>query len=179
MRTRHDLCGEFISSYGHTLLNYFNQEETINTIQSGLESCAVAEGLWQIIKLNKPDLLTLILAEHLSGHFSGKNRNGSVEIIENKEKYQLILNPCGTWGAIRTRNLKGTTTLQQPNNNNWQTPNKVCTYCAHCSKNEQTSLKRFGFIAFITDFQENPNHCSWIIYKDPKKLPKKYLTRLK
>jgi hypothetical protein len=178
MRINHDLCGEYISSYGGQILKHLNQNLTTQIMQQGLESCNVVEGLWQLAEHGTPNLLALVLAEHLRGHFSGKNRKGAVKIVEDKEKYNLIFKVCGTGGAIRARNLVGTSFLPNKTADTWNLEDKVCTYCAHCSNNEQTSSNRFGHISFVTEFEIDSSNCGWTVYKDSKNIPQQYYNRI-
>jgi hypothetical protein len=179
MRSRHDLAGEFVSTYGGMIQEEIGQGVAATVMQDALESCALLKGMWDLFAALNPELLAAVLAEHLRGHFSGPNRQGSVTIVEEADRYRLVFDPCGTGGAMRQRKVAGLTNFRDASAATWQRANEVPSYCAHCALNEITSIKRIGYPVWVTEFDPDPEKpCGWTVYKDPKLIPERYFTRL-
>lgn len=179
MRSRHDLAGEFVSSFAGAVQDQIGQQVAAKVLQDALESCAVLKSMWDLFAQLAPDLLAAVLAEHLRGHFSGTGREGAVVIIEETDRYRLVFDPCGTGGAMRRSKVAGLENFRDPSAETWHRPNQVPSYCAHCALNEMTSIQRLGYPAWVTEFDPDPDRpCGWTVYKDPALIPEHYFTRL-
>jgi hypothetical protein len=179
MRSRHDLAGEFVSTYGGVMQDEIGQRRAAVVMQGALESCGLLEGMWALFAGLTPELLAAVLAEQLRGHFSGPGRQGSVTIVEEADRYRLVFEPCGSGGAMRQRKVAGLTTFRDASAETWNRANEVPSYCAHCALNEVTSIERLGYPAWVTEFDPDPHKpCGWTVYKDPKLIPERYFTRL-
>jgi hypothetical protein len=179
MRSRHDLAGEFVSTYGGVIQEQIDEATAAAVLQDALESCAVLKGMWDAFVRLTPELLAAVLAEHLRGHFSGPGREGSVRIVEEPDRYRLLFEPCGTGGAMRQRQVAGLTKYRESSAATWHRAGEVPSYCAHCALNEITSIKRLGYPAWVTEFDPDPHKpCGWTVYKKPELIPERYFTRL-
>lgn len=127
-----------------------------------------------------------LCVEGLRGHLSGPNREGSVEVTEEKLRYKLTLKPCGSGAVARHRVESGA----EPNPElfgyskeahpwTWGKKN-VSYYCAHCALvNEILPIEKYGHPMRITEDPKNPGDpCVWYIYKDPKDIPAEYYERV-
>jgi hypothetical protein len=180
MRVAHDLCGEYVSSYASVMLQHIGQKRTARVVQEGLAGCDMLKGYWKkiILKLDQEGLAAA-LAEHLRGHFSGPGREGSVTIVEDEEKIRLIMDPCGTGGALRRRGCKSLGTYASATPDTWGRADEVPSYCAHCAKNEQMLIAILGYPALVTQFDPDPDKpCGWTFYKHPADIPEHYYTRV-
>jgi hypothetical protein len=130
MRDLHDLSSEYVSIYVGMIQEKINQQIASRVMQQALESCAFVSGIWEVVKFLKPDELAALLAEHLRCHYSGTKREGSVEIIEDKEKYRLIFDPCGTGQALRQRNVKGLKKFPEASSETWNRTNTQNVFLA-------------------------------------------------
>jgi hypothetical protein len=155
------------------------QKAALDLAQESLESCPLLAGLWGFVGQAKPEDLVLLMAEHLRAHFSGAGRNGAVEIIEEPDRYRLVFAPCGTGGVLRNPAVAGLTPLPEAMPETWNRTGQVPAYCAHCAKNEITSIRLLGHPAWVTEFDPDPRKpCGWTIYKDPKLIPARFYERL-
>lgn len=146
-----------------------------------LTSCSFYEASWVQGQQLSPLQMAVYMAEHLRLHFSGPQREGSVEIVEEDHCYRLIVDPCGSGGAMRRalRGRPGYKQLVQSSPLTWGQADSVPAYCAHCAVNELESMRRLGHLVWATEFNQDPDQpCGWTIFKSPEQTPRPYLERL-
>lgn len=182
MRSAHDSLGLYNWAWIAGINEEFGQELAAQVMHDSFESCSFIAGLWGLVANVSPRDLAAFLADHLrTGHLSGPGRGGAVTISESPEAYRIDMDACGTGGALR-RGLKsreGLGLFGEASPATWGRAGEVPAYCAHCAQNEIESIKRFGYPAWVTDFNPDPEKpCAWIIYKDSKQIPKEYYERV-
>lgn len=178
-RHRHDLIGRHVAILATHLAHAVGQSAATDTMQQGLESCAALGGMWAFTAAAGPEDLALMLAEHLRAHFSGAARDGQVDVVDEPDRIRLVFAPCGSGGAMRRAGFDGHAPLPAATPETWHRANEVPAYCAHCAKNELTSLDRLGRLAWVTEFDPDPaKPCGWTVFKDPARVPDAYYTRL-
>jgi hypothetical protein len=140
------------------------------------------------------DLLMHSALEGLRGHLSGPGRTGSIEVIEEDDRWALRFDPCGSGGrtlrddpdtGLGPRmeapwNLGVTTT-----EHDWSWNRKgICLYCVHCCQlNERMPMRRFGYPTRVVEPPVWPESrkgtkCTWYIYKDPTLVPEEIYRRV-
>ncbi|MDF1666770.1 MAG: hypothetical protein P1V97_33780 [Planctomycetota bacterium] len=182
MRSAHDSLGLYNWAWIAGINEAFGQDLAAQVMHESFESCSFIAGLWGLVANVSPADLAAFLADHLrTGHLSGPGRGGAVTITESEDSYRLDMDACGTGGALR-RGLKsreGLGFFETASPATWGRTGEVPAYCAHCAQNEIESIKRFGYPAWVTDFNPDPEKsCAWIIYKDSKTIPKEYYERV-
>lgn len=129
--------------------------------------------------------LILVAAESLRGHLSGPGRDGSVEITEEKDRWALSFDPCGTGGRTYRPDENGRTRMEAPYNfavttepHDWAwNKTGICVYCVHCcALNQRLPMARFGYPTRVIDPPRWPEareggKCTWYVYKDPALVP--------
>jgi hypothetical protein len=121
---------------------------------------------------------------------SGSEENGDIEIWEEKDKYVVIFDPCGSGGRMRRGSkLDGTPPRTKPPYNlgvtsrpypwSWSKPG-VPYYCVHCCVwAEQIFIETRGYPLRITDYSGDPlQPCSFLFYKRPELIPEVYFERV-
>jgi hypothetical protein len=178
-RTAHDAAVHYTSAYPTAVLEVHGQPRCEELLRRSFESCSFFEGLWSA-GLLPPRELAAFLAEHLRSHFSGNEREGAARIVEDDDKVRLVLEPCGSGGALRRRaGRQGIAVLPHASPATWGRAGEVPAYCAHCAFNELESIARFGYPLLVTEFDPDPAQpCGWTIYKRPEAIPERYFTRL-
>lgn len=154
------------------------------SVEQGLRAALTGSSFydlsWQQSVQMDTEQFVAFMAEHLRLHFSGPQREGSVQICEESDRYRLLVDPCGSGGAMRraTRGRPGFTVLAEASPLTWGEADRVPGYCAHCALNEVESWRRLGFLLWVTDFDSDPDRpCAWTIFKD-RQAPRSYLQRL-
>jgi hypothetical protein len=127
-----------------------------------------------------------LAVEGLRGHLMGPGRQGQIEIIEQPERYKLVLDPCGSGGVARQRVEGGREPRpdlflfsSKPQPWTWG-KERVCLYCSHCAMvNEVLAIEHYGHPMRVTEYPEKAEDpCVWYIYKDPSRIPAEYYERV-
>lgn len=140
------------------------------------------------------DLLMHYALEGLRGHLSGPGRLGTVEVIEEEDRWALRFDPCGSGG--RTYRDDPDTGLpprmEEPyrfgvttEEHDWAWNKKgICLYCVHCcALNERMPMRSFGYPTRVVDPPTWPDarsggKCTWYVYKDPRLVPEEIYARV-
>ena len=183
VRNRHDLLLRYLWSFPSVLNNTNGQAMAEEGLRDSFGACSFQESMWRIFESLAPVARAAFLAEHLRAHFSGANREGTVEIIEEADRYRLVFAPCGSGGAMRREGAgswaDGMTVFRDASPATWGRAGQVSAYCSHCAFNEIKSVKRMGFPLWVTEFNPDPEKpCGWTVFKDPKNIPDSYFERI-
>ncbi len=128
-------------------------------------------------------------AEAMRAHRSGPKQDGDIEILEEKERYSIKIDPCGSGGRMRRGDpVDGTRSRLSPPYNfgvtkkvypwSWNRKN-VPYYCIHCAVNEILTIEWGGYPLWVTGYSDDAfEPCYWHFYKDPGLIPDEYLNRL-
>lgn len=178
--TGHDALVQYSQAYPSATLELHDQALAEKLVHDSFSGCSFFEGLWYLGTHLTAAELAAFLAEHLRIHCSGRERQGAVGIREEVDCYRLILDPCGSGGAMRRRHgplLTESMALASPGT--WNMANTVPCYCSHCAYNELQSMKRMGYPVMVTEFDADPaKPCGWTVYKEPALIPDRYFERL-
>ncbi len=129
-------------------------------------------------------------AEGMRTHRSGPGELGNIEIVEEKERYVISFDPCGSGGRMRrTGQLDGIPprtgspfnfgVTSRPYPWSWGKAG-VPYYCLHCCIwSEILPIEWSGYPVRITDYTEDPEEpCRFFFYKDPRQIPEHYFQRI-
>jgi hypothetical protein len=131
-----------------------------------------------------------LFAEGMRAHRCGPGESGNIKIWEEEDRYVMEFDPCGSGGRQRRSGELDQIPPRMGEPFNWGVTQKpwdwawkkegVPYYCLHCSVwHEVMMIERLGFAAKITEYNDDHNApCKWFFYKDPKKIPEEYYTRL-
>ena len=183
VRIRHDCAVAYVWLYASALNDDRGQGFAEDAIEQSFHACSFFEPMLGAVTSLGAEDLALMAAEHLRHHFSGPGREGGVEVIEESDRFRLVVEPCGTGGALRrrqqTEDLEGLSILAEASPATWGRAGQVPAYCAHCAHNEIISARRLGYPAWVTEFDPDPSKpCGWTVYKDPASIPDEYFTRI-
>jgi hypothetical protein len=176
-RDFHDLLFE----YSWAVMGVLPEERTTAGLHALLTASSFYEASWQQSRALSVEQNVALLAEHLRLHFSGPGREGSVRIVEEVDRYRLVLDPCGSGGAMRRklRGRPGFTFLAESSPLSWGQTGSVPAYCGHCAVNELESLRRRGHLVWATEFLADADQpCGWTVFKSPEHVAPRYLERL-
>lgn len=182
VRSLHDLIFEYTHSISTVCAQQVGESFAQEVVATSFTQLPTYEGLWSALATWNSHQVTAWLAEHLRDHFSGADREGAVEIIEDHDKYRLIFAPCGSGGALKIRHTKhggDQYFFKEACPSTWGKSGVVTPYCTHCAVNEITSIKKIGYPLWVTEYKDDPNEpCGWTVYKDAAKIPTEFFERL-
>ena len=183
----HDVYGDWISAALTYVAQKHGEEEIFDFIKVTLGP--LMAGLPQLYQVLDREAFIQYLAEYCRAHRTGPKQLGDVVIKDEGDRYVIVQDPCGSGGRLRRGDpVAGTPPRTEPPYNyrtikgaypwTWGRKN-VFVYCAHCAVMEILSIESVGFPVSIVEYQDDPGKpCKALIYKDPKKIPEEYYTRL-
>lgn len=177
----HDAFVQYCHSYPDAVSTLHGQATAERLMRDSFSGASFFEGLWAMGGLH-PSPLAAFLAEHLRAHFSGHERGGGVRVVEHPDRYQLVVDACGSGLEMRRRLHRAGRQIEvfdQATPATWHRAGQVPPYCAHCACNEIESIRRFGYPVLVTEFDPDPERpCGWTVYKSPALIPERYFERL-
>lgn len=180
VRKRHDLFAQYCWAFPTAIRRIHGQKIAEEALAGSFGAMSMQDAMWALFASLPPALRAAFLAEHLRFHFSGSDREGSVQIVEEPDRYRLIFDPCGSGGAMRRESLANDMDVfSTASPLTWGRTGEVPAYCAHCAFNELTSVNRVGYPLWVTEFNPDAGKpCGWSVFKDPDKIPANYFSRL-
>jgi hypothetical protein len=129
-----------------------------------------------------------LTAEIMRAHHGGPKQDGELEVIEDEEKFTILMDPCGSGGRMRRGDpVDGTPSRLGPPYDfgvtqaahDWCFGEKgVPYYCVHCAINEKLPMEWGGHPLWVTDYDPDPDKpCAWLFYKRADDIPEPYYTR--
>ena len=120
-------------------------------------------------------------AELERADYSGPKGKG-FEIIEEADRYVMVLDPCGSCGRMRREEAKGGPPLGKTRKGypwSWGKAN-VPYFCVRdCLWWELMAIEDIGYPVKIYEWSEDPQRpCKVFFYKKPELIPDVYFTRL-
>lgn len=120
--------------------------------------------------------LALTVEGMRGGHFSGESRRGDMTLIDEGDRYAMVMELCGSGGVLRRGDpetgrgphpIGGHGANRKPHPWTWQKTG-VHWYCTHCSiAMEWVPGRKRGRPLRPLDHVLDPNApCTWYVYKD-------------
>lgn len=124
-----------------------------------------------------------LYSEFMRGLRSGPAQKGDFKIREEKDRWVMVFDPCGSGGAMIRRPQGGGSSLgktTKPYSWAWSKVG-VPYFCAHCCVwHEIMAIEKNGYPSRITECPgDDPvKACKWYVYKDPNLIPERYFKRV-
>jgi hypothetical protein len=140
-------------------------------------------------RLEPADRVRLIV-EGMRAQRGGPGLEGSVEVIEESDRWVLTFDPCGSGGRMRRgHELSGPPRSGPPWNlgatksaHPWSWGREgVPYYCVHCCVVHELMTSEWGdgYPLWVTDFDPDPSKPTrWYVYKDPGQIPEEFFSRV-
>lgn len=129
-------------------------------------------------------------AEIMRAHRCGPGEMGNITVVEEKDRYVMSFDPCGSGGRMRrVGELDGIPPRTGPPFNFGRTKKAyhwswgkvgVPYYCVHCCVwSEILPVELIGYPVRVCEYSDNPQDpCAWIFYKKAELIPEQYFTRI-
>ena len=130
------------------------------------------EGWWA---LSVHDRL-FITAEQARSHLSGPDRQGNVEVFTYPDRYELVLDPCGTCGALR----RGAVVTSLLSAHPWTAAQAdMGCFAAHVPVAfTYLPAKRGQAPPRVIKNCDTHQPCRWLVYRRPEDIPPELYVRL-
>lgn len=184
----HDIYGDWAYSLLDFIAKKFGEEEIYVVLKENFELFTRARNplthsftLEEIVQFD---------VENMRAHRCGVRELGNVTINDEKDRYVLIMDPCGSGGRMRrTGEIDGSPPRTGPPYNLGKTKKPypwswgkvgVPYYCVHCCVwYEIIPIEKRGYPSKITEFPEDPNKpCIRYYYKNPEYIPEEFFTKV-
>ncbi len=127
-------------------------------------------------KMTPHEKLALTVEGMRGGHFSGERRRGDMTLVDEGDRYKMVMELCGSGGVLRRGDPEtgrgphpagAQGTNKQPHSWTWQKTG-VHWYCTHCCiAKEWLPGRRNGRPFRPLDHVLNPHApCTWYVYKE-------------
>lgn len=147
---------------------------------------AFSKGFYQVILDLSTEELVMWFAETIRAHRTGADEKGNFSLWEEKERYAMEFDPCGSGGRIRRREASSNTRdsphfgkTKRAHPWSWGKVG-VPYYCVHCCLwHEILPIQWRGYPIKVTEYSDDPMApCYFYFYKDPALIPEHYFTRI-
>lgn len=188
MRLEYKIIHDFLVRWIQDLKTYIADKTGEESVMEAVRHTYEAgwKPRYQLWETMTPEEKLQLTVEGMRGHFSGPGRRGDVSIDEEKDRYVIRFDPCGS-GQILRRGDPETGESPYPTDgvnkkaHDW-TWNKtgVHWYCSHCcSVTEWMTMQDLGYPLRPVDYDHDPHKpCTWYIYKDPLQTPQAFYDRI-
>lgn len=174
----HDSTLQLVWAFWTQVAETLGQETAQDGLRQSFTRCGFYDHAWREAEPLEPAALAVMLSEQLRGHFSGEGRSGQVTIEEDEDSFRVVMGPCGSGQVMRQAPRPGLGSFQEPGPMTWGRKG-VPIYCSHCAINELESVKRLGRLAWVTEFDPDPERpCQWRVFKKAEEIPASYYQRL-
>lgn len=130
-----------------------------------------------------------LTAEIMRSHRCGPEQDGEIEVIDEGERYAIIMDPCGSGGRMRRGDPENGTpsrlgppydfaATSESHDWSWGQTN-VPYYCLHCCLNEKLAAEWGGHPLWVTGYDPDAHKpCAWYFYKSVEDIPAEYYERI-
>ena len=184
----HDLYCDWVWDLLTKIGRKFGEGEVYAMLRATQETWMMKR-TWKGFRKMSVERQVTLTAEMMRAHRCGPRQEGDIDVLEEAERYTIVMDPCGSGGRMRRGDPmdKTPSRLGPPYNFGstqeahwWSWGRKdVPYYCVHCALNEILPIEWGGAPLWVTDF--DPDHakpCRWHFYKKPDLIPAEYWTRL-
>ncbi len=187
-KSLHDLFCDWIWDI-YTKVGDEHGDEAVYKLSRSTQETWMMRRTWKAFSKMNPEMQVYLSAEMLRSHRGGPKQDGALDIIEEDDRYTILMDPCGSGGRMRRGDpVDGTPSrLGEPYNfgvtkelHSWCWGKKgVPYYCIHCAINEILPLEWGGYPLWVTEYVDDHDApCAWRFYKKSNLIPKHYFTRL-
>ena len=173
----HDLYRDWVTATLSAVGRQFGDEALDQIMTEGVKA-------WWLPNLEKLPKGSETLPQRIKMFVAGlRGHLQPMHIEEDEEKVVIQMRPCGSGGRLvlegKYEGPNAFLTIEKPQRMTYHRAN-FPVYCAHEPPMEIVDIEKNGapFVVVEPAAVLGKEHCSFIIYKDPSKVPAKYYERL-
>ncbi|MFX0198921.1 MAG: hypothetical protein ACFFCW_22600 [Candidatus Hodarchaeota archaeon] len=185
----HDTFADWTYGLLHFVANRYGEEELYVALTDNFDLLTRAQNALARPFSSVKEIVQFDV-ESMRAHRCGKGELGNVTVIEEKDRYVVSMDPCGSGGRMRRKGeLDGSPPRTEAPYNLGKTKKPypwswsqagVPYYCVKCCVwYEVIPIERRGFPAKISEFPADPNKaCIRYYYKSPESIPEEFFARV-
>ncbi len=183
----HDLMCDWVWNLLTVVAERHGEEEMYRTLRASQEGWMMRR-TWKGFLGLSVEQRVQVTAEIMRAHRCGPRQDGGVSIVEERDRFRLVMDPCGSGGRMRRGDpVDGTSSRLGPPYNfgatktghDWSFGRRdVPYYCVHCALNERLPMEWGGHPLWVTVYDDDAARpCAWDFYKNAEQIPQHYYTR--
>lgn len=184
----HDLMCDWVWDLLSQVARRFGEEEMHRALRASQSSWMMKRTWKGFLGMSVAERVQ-VTAEIMRAHRCGPNQDGGVEIIEEEDRYDLRMDPCGSGGRMRRGDpVDGTPSRLGPpydfgvtqEAHDWSWGRRgVPYYCVHCAMNEILPMEWGGHPLWVTGYDPDASKpCHWYFYKSAEQIPEEFYARV-
>ena len=183
----HDLYCDWVWDLLSGIAERHGEEEMYRCLRTSQASWMMRRSWKGFLKLTVEERVQ-VTAEMMRAHRCGPEQDGEVQVIEDEDRYTILMDPCGSGGRMRRGDpVNGTPSRLGPpyafgvtrEAHDWSFGKKdVPYYCVHCALNEMLPMEWGGHPLWVTGYDADAEKpCAWHFYKSAERIPEDYYRR--
>jgi len=185
----HDTFADWTYSLLDFVAKKYGEDELYNALRENFELLARAQNALAKPFSSIEEALQFDI-ENMRAHRCGKREIGDVTVREERDRYVVSMDPCGSGGRMRrigeidgspprTDSPYNLGVTKKPHFWSWNRAG-VPYYCVKCCVwYEVIPIERRGYPTKISDFPDDPNMpCIRYYYKSPELIPEEFFLRV-
>lgn len=164
-------------------------ESAVHDVLRSSQSTWMMRRTWRAFLKLPVDKRVALTAEVMRSHRCGPDQDGTIDVIDEGDRYAIVMDPCGSGGRMRRGDpVDGTPSrLGKPYDfgvtetatpESWS-KNGVPYYCLHCCQNERLPTEWGGHPLWVTGYDPDASRpCAWYFYKRAEDIPAHFYERI-
>jgi len=186
-KTLHDLMCDWVWGLLTEIARRDGEDAMYDMLRSSLSS-SMMERTWKGFLRLTVEQRVQLTAEVMRSHRCGPELDGTVDVLDEEDRYVIRMDPCGSGGRMRRGDPEADTPsrLGPPYHygvtaeaHEWSFGKEgVPYYCTHCAVNEILSMDWGGHPLWVTEYNPDASKpCAWAFYKSAEDIPVRYYER--
>lgn len=183
----HDLMCDWVWDLLTRIADRHGEDEMYRILRSSQDGWMMKRSWKAFLRMSVEERVH-VTAEIARAHRCGPDLDGTVEIVEEEDRFTIRMDPCGSGGRMRRGDsVDGTPSRLGPpyefgvtrTAHDWSWGRTdVPYYCVHCSLNELLPMEWGGHPLWVTEYQDDASKpCAWHFYKRADLIPDEVYTR--
>ena len=187
-KSLHDLMCDWVWDLLTRIAQRHGEEEMYDTLRAS-QATWMMKRTWKGFLTLTVEERVAVIAEMIRAHHSGPAQDGGVNVVDEGDRYAIVMDPCGSGGRMRRGDaVDGTPSRLGPPYNfgategahdwSWR-QSGVPYYCLHCAVNEILPMEWGGHPLWLTEYDPDARKpCAWVFYKKAEQIPDRYYERV-
>ncbi|MCP5066488.1 MAG: hypothetical protein GY946_07965 [bacterium] len=187
-KSLHDLMCDWVWDLLTRIAQQHGEEQMFQILRGSQETWMMKRSWKAYLRMSVEERVH-VTAEISRSHRCGPEQDGTLEVVEEEDRYTVRMDPCGSGGRMRRGDpVDGTPSrlgppydfgvTREPHPWSWGRAG-VPYYCTHCALNELLPMEWGGHPLWVTEYNDDANApCAWHFYKRAELIPDEVYQRV-